>query len=98
VLVADAGVPALTRAWDDAPFDLIQIAHHGSKRNASSALLDRTLGRVGAWTGSPRTAVVSVAPRSRKHPSPRVLRAYARRGCVVRATAGRPVRIAGSGN
>lgn len=94
VLTADAGVPALGRAWDDEPFDLVQIPHHGSKRNASSALLDRMLGPVGAWAGDPRVAVVSVAPGSRKHPSPRVLRGYARRGCEVRATAGRVVRVA----
>jgi len=86
VLTADTGVPALGRAWDGAPFDVIQVPHHGSKRNASSALLDRVLGPTGrppTWT-----AVVSVAPRSLKHPSPRVLRAWARRGCLIRATAG----------
>lgn len=93
VLTADAGVPALGRAWDGAPFDLIQIPHHGSKRNASSAVLDRVLGRVGR--PPTRTAVVSVAPRSLRHPSPRVLRAWARRGCVVRRTAGEAVVIRG---
>lgn len=93
VLSADAGVPALGRAWDGAPFDVIQIPHHGSRRNASSALLDRVLGPVGAPPS--RTAVVSVAPRSRKHPSPRVLRAFGRRGCEVRRTAGETVIIGG---
>ena len=93
VLTADAGVPALERAWDGAPFDVVQIPHHGSKRNATSAVLDRVLGVV----GQPpiRTAVVSVAPRSPKHPSPRVLRAWAGRGCVVRRTSGEAVVVRG---
>ena len=92
VLTADAGVPALGRAWDDRPFDVVQIPHHGSRRNASSALLDRVLGPPGRAPAS-RTAIVSVAPRSLVHPSPRVLRAWARRGCAVRRTAGAPVII-----
>ncbi|MEA2358254.1 MAG: hypothetical protein QOI62_1514 [Solirubrobacteraceae bacterium] len=96
LLTGDAGVPALERAWDfaegvglDAIPDFVQIPHHGSRRNASSAWLDRLLGS----TGQPesRTAFVSVVPNSEKHPSGKVINAYKRRGCEVVATAGKPI-------
>jgi len=93
LFTADAGVPALERAWDvaermglaGAP-DFVQVPHHGSRRNASSAWLDRLLGR----TGQPeaRTAFISVVADSDKHPSGKVVNAYKRRGCVVVPTAG----------
>jgi beta-lactamase superfamily II metal-dependent hydrolase len=55
LFTGDAGVPALERAWDHvealalgtyAP-TFAQIPHHGSRRNASSALLDRLYGATG---------------------------------------------------
>jgi len=89
----DAGVPALERAWDvaerrglaGAP-DFVQIPHHGSRRNASSAWLDRLLGSTGQ--AESRTAFVSVVRDSDKHPSGKVVNAHKRRGCTVVATAG----------
>jgi len=89
VLTGDAGVPAMERAWDwldangqdsGAP-SFIQIPHHGSRRNASSAMLDRILGP----TGQPqdRRAYISVVDESPDHPSPRVANAYMRRGYRV---------------
>jgi beta-lactamase superfamily II metal-dependent hydrolase len=93
LLSADAGVPALQRAWDvaeqlgiSAPPEFVQIPHHGSRRNASSAWLDRLLGPTGQTPS--RTAFVSVVADSDKHPSGRVVNAYMRRGCTVLATAG----------
>jgi beta-lactamase superfamily II metal-dependent hydrolase len=86
VLTGDAGVPALERAWDwleasgrdaSAP-DFIQMAHHGSRRNASSAMLDRLLGSTGQ--AQTRCAFVSVVDDAPNHPSPRVVNAYMRRG------------------
>jgi beta-lactamase superfamily II metal-dependent hydrolase len=95
LLTGDAGVSALERAWDwlelngsdTGPPTFIQIPHAGSRRNASSAILNRILGS----TNQPetRTAFVSVASQSVKHPSPRVINAYIRRGCGWRETRGK---------
>jgi beta-lactamase superfamily II metal-dependent hydrolase len=95
LLTADAGVPALERAWTFAEenalagdLTFVQIPHHGSRRNASSAWLDRLIGPVGQDADT-RSAFVSVAPGcEHEHPSGRVINAYQRRGCRVHATAG----------
>lgn len=95
LLAGDAGVPALDRAWTFAEenalsgdLTFVQVPHHGSRRNASSAWLDRLLGPVGQDADT-RTAFVSVAPGcEHEHPSGRVVNAYQRRGCRVHATAG----------
>jgi beta-lactamase superfamily II metal-dependent hydrolase len=93
LFTGDAGVPALERAWDNAeslgladPPAFVQIPHHGSRRNCSSAWLDRLLG--GTGQSESRTAFVSVVGASEKHPSGRVVNAHLRRGCVVVPTAG----------
>jgi beta-lactamase superfamily II metal-dependent hydrolase len=95
LLSGDAGVPALERAWDYAEnhglageLSFVQVPHHGSRRNASSAWLDRLLGAPGQEENG-TTAYVSVAPAcEHEHPSGRVINAYKRRGCSVHATAG----------
>jgi beta-lactamase superfamily II metal-dependent hydrolase len=94
LFTADAGVPALERALDwiesqggnaTSP-NFVQMAHHGSRHNASSAFLDRLLG---AKTDDGRgTAYVNVAAEAVKHPSPRVANAFARRGYPVYQTHG----------
>lgn len=96
LFTADAGVPALDRAWDAAerlgiggPPDFCQLPHHGSRRNASSTWLDRLLGPIGQ--PEDRTAFVSAVANSTKHPSGRVVNAYKRRGCKVVATAGKAI-------
>ena len=93
LFTADAGVPALSRGWDFAesaglagPLRLVQIPHHGSRRNGSSAWLDRLLGPTGQVAC--RTAFVSVVPNAEKHPSARIVNAHKRRGCAVVPTAG----------
>ncbi len=93
LFTGDAGVPALERAWDVAearelagPLDFVQVPHHGSRRNASSAWLDRLLGSTGQETN--KVAFVSAVANSDKHPSGRVVNAYIRRGCEVIVTAG----------
>lgn len=98
LFTADAGVPALHRAWDflqasglgaQTP-DLAQVPHHGSRRNASSEQLDRILGPTGQ--ARVRSAMVSVSKDAdEKHPSPRVVNAYMRRGFDVVQTAGHTV-------
>jgi beta-lactamase superfamily II metal-dependent hydrolase len=94
LFTGDAGVPALERALDFAEreglagdFNFVQVPHHGSRRNASSAFLDQLLGPIGQPVA--RVAYVSVAPGcEHEHPSGRVINAYERRGCLVIATAG----------
>jgi beta-lactamase superfamily II metal-dependent hydrolase len=97
VFTGDAGVEALERAWDYldasgrgtwAP-NFIQVPHHGSRRNASSATLDRLLGPT--EQAATRTAFVSVVANAPKHPAGRVVNAYARRGYRVFPTAGRGI-------
>lgn len=94
----DAGVPALERAlrqyesvhgsWT-AP-DFVQIPHAGSRHNASSEFLDTILGPKGQ--NQERSAFVSVASKAVKHPSPRVVNAYMRRGYRVCETRGTSIR------
>ena len=87
---------ALERAWDfaeaiglaDVP-TFVQLPHHGSRRNASSAWLNRLLGSPGQ--AEQRAAFVSVVPNSEKHPSGKVVNAYKRRGCKVSPTAGQSI-------
>ena len=95
LLTADAGAAALDRAWDyledhgrdSSPPGFVQIPHHGSRTNGSSAVLDRLLGP----TGQPlqRQAYVSVVPDSDVHPSAKIWNAYWRRGYDPYATQGR---------
>lgn len=94
LLTADAGVRALSVAWDYAESNglaetpnLVQLPHHGSRRNCSSSWLDRLLGPTGQTEGV-RNAFVSCVKNSDKHPSGKVVNAHKRRGCYVAATAG----------
>jgi hypothetical protein len=73
LFTGDAGVPALERAWDFAeerglagPVDFVQVSHHGSRRNASSASLDRLLGPTGQATN--KVAFVSAVANSDSTP------------------------------
>jgi beta-lactamase superfamily II metal-dependent hydrolase len=99
LFTGDAGVPALERALstgldmalDVAAPDVIQIPHHGSRRNASSDLLDRMLGPIGGKNVG--QGFVSVATDSDpKHPAGRVINAYKRRGYSCYWTARGPLR------
>ena len=95
LFTGDAGVPALESAWewlvtttgDGTPPRLMQIPHAGSRHNGSSDLLNLILGPTGQL--AERNAVVSVASESTKHPSPRIVNAYMRRGCDVYETRGK---------
>jgi beta-lactamase superfamily II metal-dependent hydrolase len=95
LLTADAGVPAIERALDYADKaglpatkpDIVQIPHHGSRRNGSSALLDRMLG--GATEEARGESFVNVVSKEDpKHPSGRIVNAYKRRGYPYFWTAG----------
>lgn len=95
LLTADAGVPAIERALDYADEaghpatkpDIVQIPHHGSRRNGSSAMLDRLLGTAtDELRGESFVNVVS--KEDPKHPSGRIVNAYKRRGYPYFWTAG----------
>ncbi len=97
VFTGDAGVPAFNEALDyldnwgrtDRYPDFVQIPHHGSRKNASSELLDRMLGpKGGAQEGSAFISISAEAAKDPRYPSPRVCNAYRRRGYGVYATAG----------
>lgn len=99
LFTGDAGVPAIDKALDYAESvgrnacapDLVQMPHHGSRRNASSALLDRLLGPLGGLDGG--NSFVSVAGSiDPKHPAGRVVNAYRRRGYPTFWTAGESIR------
>jgi beta-lactamase superfamily II metal-dependent hydrolase len=102
LFTADAGVPALERAWDQlqafgantSPPEFVDIPHHGSRKNASSDVLDRLLGPVGQ--AQTKSAYVNVAPEAERHPSPRIANAFMRRGYRVSETRGRPIRYSSS--
>jgi beta-lactamase superfamily II metal-dependent hydrolase len=96
LLTGDAGIPALELATDAlgqhgvAPggLTLVQVPHHGSRRNVGPAVLDRILGPAerDAQRGS---AIASVAPDGApKHPSKKVTNAFQRRGYQVALTKG----------
>lgn len=86
LLTADAGIPALTRAVDFAGgnltgLNILQIPHHGSRRNVGPSILNR----LGA-----RYAVISACKDGApKHPSRKVINALIRRGIDVYCTSGK---------
>src|SRR5262245_19049084 len=95
LFTADAGVPALEQAvWqlEAVGFDfnrlrIVQIPHHGSKRNVGPKILDRLLGLKRTDDAILRRAVVSASPQGEpKHPSKRVLNAFRRRGARHQGT------------
>lgn len=98
LLTADAGMPALTQVvdlLDSAGFDksqigLVQVPHHGSRRNVGPTLLDRLLGPRQTQDIFQRHAIASVSiDGAPKHPSKKVTNAFRRRGAPVTATAGK---------
>ncbi len=88
LLTADAGIPALTEALNYAktlsiPLNdlyLVQVPHHGSRRNVGPTILNQIKGS---------NAIVSVGPDcSSKHPAKKVTNAFIRRGATVKQTKG----------
>lgn len=100
LFTGDAGVPALEAAADSYeskvgqlnsyPLAFVQIPHHGSRRNVGPKILDRMLGPARRPFGS-AAAFASSAKADEKHPSPKVLNAFGRRGCRVAASEGRAI-------
>ncbi|OIJ63170.1 ComEC/Rec2 family competence protein [Streptomyces mangrovisoli] len=97
LLTGDAGIPALTHvadALEDIGFapgdlDLVQVPHHGSRRNVGPTILDRLLGPM--ENGVTRGIACVSAPRKNpdhRHPAKKVTNAFLRRGYPVYATQG----------
>ncbi len=98
VLTGDTGRNGLTEAAAYAPIaglplpgvDRIQVPHHGSRRNVSTAILDYWLGSRLATkpeSGSQTfTAIVSAAKNDSDHPRKAVVRAFIHRGGKVFTT------------
>ena len=101
LLTADAGVNALRWANDFAAkngidltqTELVQVPHHGSRRNVSPSVLDLLVGpKLPQGTPNVKTAVVSAPKDDEVHPRRLVANAFLRRGAPVYATQGRSVR------
>ena len=97
LFTADAGVTALSQAADvietslpSVELRLIQIPHHGSKRNVGPKILDRLVG--GAVSEGRMGAIQAVASTAKngepKHPSRAVMNAFTHRGARAYATRG----------
>ena len=95
LLTADAGIEALSRAYDylkeehdfqPGDLDLIQIPHHGSDNNVNDTTLNNLLGeKINEKRG---TAIVSVAKGAKSLPAPSVIDAFEARGYSCEPTSG----------
>ncbi len=100
LLTGDAGCSALTEAADFAPLvglnlpgiDKFQVPHHGSRRNVSTAILDRWLGerlQNPLAVGQEKfVGMISSALEDKDHPRKAVVRSMYHRGGVATATEG----------
>ena len=100
LFTGDAGITALTPAADELDeirngeeLRLIQIPHHGSRRNVGPTILNRLIGRP-VQQGKKRTtrAFASTARKGEpKHPRKAVMNAFTHRGVNAVATRGRTI-------
>lgn len=93
LLTADVGPIGLTEAADVAayygvlsPPNVVQIPHHGSRRNVTPSILNRWLGPPVAEGTNRGTAFCSVGRNKPEYPRHRVKNAFLRRGYGVIAT------------
>ncbi len=101
LLTADTGCDGLNEAADYAPtvglalpgINDFQVPHHGSRRNVSTAVLDRWLGaRLSQKLEAPKfSAIISSAKKDEDHPRKAVVRAMIHRGGSVATTEGKTV-------
>ena len=88
LFTADAGIPALMLAADTAHFtgvnlgalNLLQVPHHGSRRNVGPTVLNRL--------HAPHAIISVCKDGAPKHPSKKVINALIRRGMNVYCTSG----------
>ena len=100
LFTGDAGISALTLAAGEfdairngVELQLIQIPHHGSRRNVGPTILDRLIGRP-VQQGDKRTirAFASTAKKGEpRHPRKAVMNAFTHRGANAVATRGRTI-------
>jgi beta-lactamase superfamily II metal-dependent hydrolase len=97
LLTGDAGIWGLTMATCFASanmlsmqdFMLVQIPHHGSRRNVGPTILNSILGPIKPNGTAPHSCAFASAPRDDDtHPRKMVLNAFIRRGYKVAATQG----------
>ena len=100
LLTGDAGRAGLKEAADYAPFaglllpgiDRFQVSHHGSRRNVSTEILDKWLGK--RLQSKPEkgqekfTTIISASKKDEDHPRKAVVRALIHRGAKVVTTEG----------
>ncbi len=97
LLTGDAGIRGLTAAADYADwlgwrlrdFRLVQVPHHGSRRNVGPTILNRMIGDKVAPGSQPHFYSLISSPKDdEKHPRKVVVNAFHRRGALVAATQG----------
>lgn len=102
LFTADAGMPALNEAVHvletagilESQLRLVQVPHHGSRRNMGPAVLNRLLGSRRIRDEPSAHAVVSCARKGApKHPAKKVTNAFRRRGRKVSSTCGSAIRF-----
>lgn len=100
LFTGDAGIPALENAitflererFDFTKLKFIQVPHHGSKRNIGPTILNKIVGqKLSSQQKTGKTAFVSAAKDSDKHPAKKVTNAFLRRGASVYATQGEKI-------
>jgi beta-lactamase superfamily II metal-dependent hydrolase len=100
LFTADAGQRALNEAADvvqtyglaDQHYDLVQIPHHGSRRNVGPTVLNRLVGAIGTNSvDSWEACSCSATKGDPKHPSKRVTNAFTRRGAKAYVTRSRSI-------
>ncbi|WP_027858413.1 ComEC/Rec2 family competence protein [Marinobacterium jannaschii] len=101
IFTGDAGIEALSHAADQfeqcvnsAPLRIVQIPHHGSRRNVGPTVLNRLLGEpLSEGEDRELLAVASTAKQGEpKHPRKAVLNAFTHRGARVLVTRGNGIR------
>ncbi len=98
LLTADSGITALNAALDyvesktgPLTYNVVQIPHHGSRRNVGPSVLNRIIGSpvVEGTSGHKVGACISAAPKGApKHPHQAVINAVIHRGGTVSVTRG----------
>ena len=100
LFTGDAGIPALTNAialleknsYNFSKLKIIQVPHHGSKRNIGPTILNKLIGPILSVDKKIKTAFVSISKvPTVKHPAKKVLNAFRRRGCYVYKTNGNKI-------
>lgn len=99
LLTGDAGIDALNETityltQQNIPlrqFAMMQIPHHGSRRNVSTEVLNKLIGPPLSFIANNYCAIVSSSKKDEDHPRRRVVNAFTRRGFGVNKTEGQTI-------